>query len=189
VNATVAHVSIPKVAEYVNGDAVLVRRSDDNHLLLAVVDGLGHGPNAAKPAQLAISCLEQVDLAQPLAVIMQDLHGKLRETRGAAATLCILRGDKLEGCAVGNVQFSCHNGTVPMVLSSGVLGQRLPKLRVCEAVLRPGCRIAIYSDGISGRFKLDEFRRLRPQNACELIMERHRKKEDDATILIADLEA
>ncbi|HKU36698.1 MAG TPA: SpoIIE family protein phosphatase [Polyangiales bacterium] len=187
-NATVAHISIPKVSEHVNGDAALVRRTDSGELLLAVIDGLGHGPNAAKATQAALSWLQTAALDAPLAVSMPALHAALRETRGVAATLLILRGDKLEGCAVGNVQFSCMNGTVPMVLSSGVLGQRLPKLRVCEAVLRPGCRIALFSDGISSKFRLDESRQLRPQQACELAMERHRKREDDATILIADLE-
>jgi phosphoserine phosphatase RsbX len=186
--AAVAHVSIPKAGEHANGDAVLVRRSE-RHELMAVIDGLGHGPLAAKASQVAVIWLQATDLEQPLAAIMQGLHAVLRDTRGAVGTLCMLRGDTLEGCAVGNVQFTCINGTVPMVLSSGVLGQRLPKLRVCEAVLRPGARIAVFSDGISSRFRLDESRQLRPQQACELAIERHRKKEDDATILIADLEA
>jgi negative regulator of sigma-B (phosphoserine phosphatase) len=186
--ATVAHVAIPKVGEHVNGDAVLVRQSESNQLF-AVIDGLGHGPLAAKASQLAVTWLQTTDLALPLATIMQGLHAALRDTRGAAGTLCVLRGDTLEGCAVGNVQFSCINGTVPMVLSSGVLGQRMPKLRVCEAKLRPGIRIAVFSDGISSKFRLDESRQLRPQQACEFAIERHRKKEDDATILIADLEA
>jgi negative regulator of sigma-B (phosphoserine phosphatase) len=187
--ATVAHVTIPKIGEHANGDAVLVRRTESNQLMLAVIDGLGHGPNAAKASQLAVTWLQTTDLEQPLAIIMQGLHATLHDTRGAAGTLCVLRGDTLEGCAVGNVQFSCINGTVPMVLSSGVLGQRMPNLRVCEAVLRPGIRIAVFSDGISTKFRLDESRQLRPQQACELAIERHRKKEDDATILIADLEA
>jgi negative regulator of sigma-B (phosphoserine phosphatase) len=150
---------------------------------------LGHGPNAAKPAQAAVSWLQTAALDQPMVMIVQALHAQLRDTRGAAATLCVLRGDVLEGCAVGNVMFSCINGSVPMVLSSGVLGQRLPKLRICEAVVRPGLRFALFSDGISSKFRLDESRQLRPQQACELAIERHRKKEDDATILIADLEA
>jgi negative regulator of sigma-B (phosphoserine phosphatase) len=189
VNTTVAHVSIPKSGEHTNGDAVIVRRSESNLLLLAVFDGLGHGPHAAKPSQLAVKWLQTAALEQPLSVLMQAIHAELRDTRGAAGTLCLLRGDVLQGCAVGNVQFSCINGSVPMVLSSGVLGQRMPKLRVCEAVLRPGIRIALFSDGISSKFRLDESRQLRPQQACEFAMERHRKKEDDATILIADLEA
>jgi phosphoserine phosphatase RsbX len=188
VNATVAHVSIPKSGEHANGDAVLVRRTEAGHLLLAVIDALGHGPIAAKAAQVAIACLQQADLDQPLSMLMRTLHERLRDTRGAAGTLCILRGKSLEGCAVGNVQFTCSNTSVPMVLSSGVLGHRMPKLRMCEAEMRAGSRLALFSDGISSKFRLDESRHLRPQLACQMAVERHRKKEDDCTILIADLE-
>jgi phosphoserine phosphatase RsbX len=188
-NATVAHVSIPKLGEHVNGDAVLVRRAEPGLLLLAVIDGLGHGPLAARAAHAAMAYLQEAALEQPLSLLMQALHQQLRDTRGAAGTLCVLRGNSLEGCAVGNVQFSCANASVPMVLSSGVLGQRMPKLRVCAAELRPGTRLALFSDGISSKFRLDESRQLTPQQACQLAVERHRKKEDDSTILIADLEA
>jgi negative regulator of sigma-B (phosphoserine phosphatase) len=188
VNATVAHISVPKSGERANGDAVLVRRSDVGHLLLAVIDALGHGPHAAKAAQAAIACLQEAELDQPLSVLMQKLHERLRDTRGAAGTLCILRGRSLEGCAVGNVQFTCSNTSVPMVLSSGVLGHRMPRLRVCEVEMRSGSRLALFSDGMSSKFRLDESRQLSPQLACQMAFERHRKKEDDCTILIADLE-
>jgi phosphoserine phosphatase RsbX len=189
VNANVAHLSVPKLGEHANGDAVLVRRSEAGELLFAVIDGLGHGPAAAKASQAAIVYMQSCALDQPLSVIMQAIHQQLKDTRGAAGTLCLLRGNSFEGCAVGNVQFSCINTTVPMVLSSGVLGQRMPKLRVCTAELRRGARLALFSDGISSKFRLDESRLLSPQQACQLALERHRKKEDDSTILIADLEA
>jgi phosphoserine phosphatase RsbX len=188
VNVTVAHLSIPKSGERVNGDAALVRRTDAGHLLLAVVDALGHGPHAAHAAHAALGCLQEATLEEPLAVLMQALHARLRDTRGAAATLCILRGRVLEGCAVGNVQLRCLDISVPLVLSSGVLGQRLPKLRVCEAELRPGARLALFSDGLSSQFRLEDTRQLTPQQGCQFAIERHRKKEDDCSILIADLE-
>jgi len=188
-NATVAHISIPKQGEVANGDSVLVRHSTTGQLLFAVVDGLGHGPAAAEASQAAISCLQNASFDQPLLVLMQAAHAQLRGTRGAAATVCVLRGRTLESCAVGNVQLSCLNAAVPLVLSSGVLGMRVAKFRVCEAVLNPGCRIALFSDGISTKFRLDDTRNLVPQQACQLALERHRKKEDDATILIVDVEA
>ena len=184
----VAHISIPKIGEHVNGDAVLVRSDAAGSWLLAVVDGLGHGPAAAEASQRAIACLAGLELSQPLFVSMQAVHAQLRGTRGAAATVCVLRGLKIESCAVGNVQLSCINAAVPLVLSSGVLGVRVAKFRVCEANLKGGTRLAMFSDGISSKFRLDESRNLAPQQACKLTIERHRKQEDDSTILIADLE-
>jgi negative regulator of sigma-B (phosphoserine phosphatase) len=188
VNATIAHVSIPKLGEYVNGDAVLVRTDEANLLLFAVIDGLGHGPAAAEASQAAIACLSNVKLNEPLLVHMQTVHAHLRGTRGAAGTICILRGEGLEACAVGNVQLSATSADVPLVLSAGVLGLRVAKFRVCEARLEPGARIALFSDGISSKFRLADSRRLAPKQACDLTIERYRKKEDDSTILIADLE-
>jgi negative regulator of sigma-B (phosphoserine phosphatase) len=188
VSSAIAHISIPKSGERVNGDAVMVRRTERGDLLLAVIDALGHGPHAARAAQIAIGYLAEAPLEEPLSVLMQALHTQLRDTRGAAATLCILRGNTLEGCAVGNVQLRCLDGSVPLVLSSGVLGQRMPKLRICEAQLRSGTRLALFSDGLSSQFRLEETRQLTPQQSCQLAIERHRKKEDDCTILIADLE-
>lgn len=187
-NATTAHVSLPKLGEHVNGDAVLVRTVGNSSCLFAVIDGLGHGPAAAEASRAAVTCLERADLQQPLLIHMQTLHAELRGTRGAAATICILRDRRLEACAVGNVQLSAVHADVPLVLSSGVLGLRVAKFRVCEANVEPGARLAFFSDGISSKFRLDDTRLLSAQKACDQTIERYRKREDDATILIVDLE-
>jgi phosphoserine phosphatase RsbX len=187
VSLRIAHLSQPKIGERSNGDAVLVRRGDGVSLL-AVIDGLGHGPIAADAAQVAIPGLNTQPLATGVLQMMQSLHVSLRGTRGVAATLCIVRGKSVEVCAVGNVQLTCANATIPLVLSAGVLGMRVPKFRVCAGDLRPGARIAIFTDGLSTRIGLDEVRDLGPDAACRMLFERHRKKEDDATILIADLD-
>lgn len=186
-NAVVAHVTAPKLGERANGDAVLVRREGDD-LLIAVVDGLGHGPAAAQAAQATVAGLARYELGRPVLEMMQALHTDLRGTRGVAATVCIVRGAHIESCAVGNVQLACTNATIPLVLSSGVLGARVPKFRICHGTLRPRARIALFSDGISTRIGLDQVRELSPQAACQAIFDRHRKKEDDATILIADVD-
>ena len=187
-NTTTAHVSIPKLGEHVNGDAVVVRNTSPDGCLFAVIDGLGHGPAAAEASRAAVSCLARAELQAPLLTHMKTLHAELRGTRGAAATVCIVRDRQLEACAVGNVQLSAAAADVPLVLSSGVLGLRVAKFRVCEASIDRGARIAMFSDGISSKFRLDDCRHLSAQAACELTIERFRKREDDATILIVDLE-
>lgn len=187
-SARVAHISLPKVGERVNGDAIVICNGPGDRMLLGVIDGLGHGPIAAEASSAAVAMLKAAPLDQPVLSLMQGVHAALRGTRGAAATLCLLRGRRLETCAVGNVQLSCTNTSIPLVLSAGVLGMRVPRFRVCEAELRHGARLALYSDGISSRFRAEETRALPPGEACKQIIERHRKNEDDATILIADLD-
>lgn len=186
-NADVAHISLPKVGEHVNGDAVVVRGTVTDHLF-AVIDGLGHGPIAAEAANAARSVLQTADFGVSVLELMHAVHAKLRGTRGAAATICVVRGQKLEACAVGNVLLTSVNMSIPLVLSAGVLGARVPKFRVCQVDLQPHVRLALFSDGISTKFRLDESRRLHPRDACKLAIERHRKNQDDATILIADLD-
>ena len=139
-----------------NGDAVYVRH-DNGNLLFAVIDGLGHGPVAAEASQAAVVKLEAASLERPVLATMHELHQGLRHTRGAAATLCVIRGKELEACAVGNVQLSCVPSSVPLVLSPGVLGHHVPKFRVCNCHLKPGTRLALATDGISSRFRLEPF--------------------------------
>ena len=128
---TVSHVSKPKIGESVNGDAVVVRDEGDV-VLLAVIDGLGHGPIAAEAAQVAVATLATQSLKEPMIDVVKTLHDKLRGTRGVAATLCLVRGQDLEACAVGNVQVTSSNASIPLVLSAGVLGMRVAKFHVCR---------------------------------------------------------
>jgi negative regulator of sigma-B (phosphoserine phosphatase) len=183
-----AHLSTPKPGEVVNGDGVVIR-VEAHAALLAVVDGLGHGPLAARASEAALQRLTTIDLERPLLEIMRALHEDLRATRGAAATVCVLRGVRVEACAVGNVQLSSAGCALPLVLSPGVLGHQVGTFRVCKGEFAARARIALYSDGISTRVRWDDVAKLPPMAACEKIFGQYRRAEDDATILVADVEA
>jgi phosphoserine phosphatase RsbX len=186
---THAHISSPKPGEIANGDAFLVRTDENGRSLLAVIDGLGHGPDAATASRAAIEQLRELPLGEPLLDGMQSIHRALKGSRGAAGTVCILRGNRIEACAVGNVQLMCAQCDVPLVLSAGVLGHHVAKFRIAVAEVRSGARLALLSDGISTRFRLEDLRHLTPQQACEFVMSRYRRQDDDATILVGDLRA
>jgi phosphoserine phosphatase RsbX len=53
----------------------------------------------------------------------------------------------------------------------------------------PGARLALLSDGISTRFRLEEYKHLEAEPSCREIMSRYRRKEDDASVLVADVRA
>lgn len=187
ISVQTAHLCSPKPGELENGDAVLVRRVHDRQTMLAVIDGLGHGPDAAEASRAAVNELSGLPEDTPVLEAMHAVHRALRGTRGAAATLCIIQGTRMETCAVGNVQLMSVNCDLPLVLSAGILGHQVAKFRVSACELRPGARIALLSDGISTRFRLEELRHLAPAQACDFIVGRYRRKEDDATVLVADV--
>lgn len=186
-NIQAAHVCLPMPGEIQNGDAVLVRQSVIGDTILAVIDGLGHGPDAALASRAAVEVLSLMPLETTVLDAMQEIHRALKGTRGAAGTLCIVRNFKLEICAVGNVALMCANCTVPLVLSAGVLGHQVAKFRIGACQLSNRARLSLISDGISTRFRLEDYRHLEPLAVCQEIMARYRRKEDDATILVADV--
>jgi negative regulator of sigma-B (phosphoserine phosphatase) len=187
VKIVAAQICLPMPGEIQNGDAVLVRESAVGHAMLAVVDGLGHGPDAAAASRKAIDALNLMSFDIGVLDAMQELHSELRGTRGAAATLCIIKDFKLEICAVGNVSLMCVNCTVPLVLSAGVLGHQVARFRVAGCLLPRQARLALLSDGVSVRFRLEDYKHLEPHAACQEIVARYRRKEDDATVLVADV--
>lgn len=182
-----SHLTSPMPGELQNGDAVLVRQSVGGDTILAVIDGLGHGPDAAHASRKAIEALTLMPWEISVHDAMQEIHQELRGTRGAAGTLCIIRDFKLEICAVGNVALMCTGCSVPLVLSPGVLGHQVSRFRIGACQVPSGARLALLSDGISTRFRLDDYRQLAPDAACKEIIGRFRRKEDDASILVADV--
>ena len=184
----VAHISLPMFGELANGDRALSRTDDQDCSLFAIVDGLGHGPEASLAAQRAEDCLLSISLQTPLIETMELIHERLSGTRGAAATVCILRRKEIEVCAVGNVEVRSPDVRLPLVFSAGILGSRVNKFHICRATLGAKARLVLFSDGISSRTPVEDVRKLTPHAACDAIMKKYRRKEDDATVLVADAE-
>lgn len=184
---TIAYLTRPADGELSSGDAVVVRE-EPGVTVIAVVDVLGHGPAAAQIAGQAVKHLQAAPIAGAVA-LMQGLHDALRGTRGAAATICVLRGGELEVCGVGNVEVRVTGSNVPVVLTPGIVGARLGLLRAAHGRLHPGDRVVCWSDGISTRWSADAVRHLTPRDACVRIMADHRRAHDDATVLIAETPA
>ncbi|HEY3252745.1 MAG TPA: hypothetical protein VGJ91_02315, partial [Polyangiaceae bacterium] len=72
--------------------------------LIAVIDGLGHGPEAAAAARAAAAILHaRAELS--VQELLELCHEGLRKTRGAVMTLASLdtRSSTIDCCGVGNV--------------------------------------------------------------------------------------
>jgi negative regulator of sigma-B (phosphoserine phosphatase) len=118
---------------------------------------------------------------------MHGLHTALHGTRGAAASICVIRDGRVDGCGVGNVEIRVFGTPVPAVLTPGIVGQRMHRLREFEGRMAAGDRLVFFTDGISSQVPLSEIREVPPRAACALVMQKHRRRHDDASILIADL--
>lgn len=186
------HLSVPREGEIENGDAI-VTRFEHNRALLAVIDALGHGPEAAAVSRLAREVLGSIALDTTVASVMQTLDTRLHGSRGAAVLLCLFGEGTLEACSVGNVELRSVAAKLPLVPTPGIVGSGFRKLKVYSGTTPASERFVAYTDGISARFDVTDFgppgsTTLPRSVVCVTLMERLRRAHDDATVLVADLE-
>lgn len=181
---SIAQASSPCAGESVSGDSIVVRRFEGG-VLVAVVDALGHGPKAAEVAEIARGCLESLTLPPSggVASVIEELHARLRGTRGAAAMVCLLDGPTLDGAGVGNVELRAIGAPLPIVLSPGILGVQVRQIRSFSGQLAPGSRLFVFSDGISRHAPFGALARLGVEQACETLLREHRHVHDDASVV------
>lgn len=176
----------------VSGDLHLVSVGPER-ALLAVLDGLGHGPEACRASHEAALLLETYASA-PLLDLVRYCHDGLRGTRGVAMTLCAvdLERDALEWVAIGNVEGLVLREGSPrgrahaaVVQRGGVVGYRLPPLRSGHVELVAGDLIVLATDGIRSGFAdaLDPL--LDVQVLADVIAERFARASDDRLVLVA----
>ena len=185
-----AGLALPGESE--SGDRHLVK-SFRNGILLAVVDGLGHGPAAAEAADKAIATLR----ARPqdsVITLVQRCHEELRKTRGAV--MCVaslnLRNETITWLCVGNVESILLGGDLSAdphyrspVLRSGVLGLCLPPLRASVVPIVWGDTLILATDGIRSGFNRRLPAGVPARQLAMHILEHHRKGTDDALVLVA----
>ncbi|MFR9674943.1 SpoIIE family protein phosphatase [Streptomyces sp. TR06-5] len=181
-------VCLPARGEDVCGDGYAVHPADQGGCTAAVVDGLGHGADAAQAARLALRALRGVH-DQPLTGIMQTLHRALRHTRGAAVGLLRLSPGRAEYCGVGNIRLcllSAHEIERSVDGRPGIVGWNMPTPRTHTLPLASGQVTVMHSDGIESRWarRTDGFLlRLPPPLLPAALTHHHRRHRDDATAL------
>jgi negative regulator of sigma-B (phosphoserine phosphatase) len=165
-------------------------------LTLAVIDGIGHGPEAAKAAELAAATLRRMPENNLLAHL-NCCHLALTNTRGVVMTLAEynLREHTLTLCGVGNVEatlFRCAAGPgIPpqesALLRGGIVGCQLPAPYASVFPVQPGDVLVMASDGIRMDFSRDLAWRSHLQHLADTLMEKNFKGNDDALVLFARL--
>ncbi len=182
--------SRPAPGQKTCGDLHLVKPFPGG-VLLAVVDGLGHGEEATSAARAALTVLER-EAGQSLPELFQHCHRTLLRTRGAVMTAATVHGAtaQLTWLGVGNVEAVLlrPGQRIPapgarVVLQSGLLGLQLPRLRPTSLTMGPGDLLLFATDGISAGFAQGVEASDPVQQLADGILERHFKGNDDALVL------
>lgn len=143
----------------VSGDLHVVTSWGDG-VLIGVVDGLGHGEEAAAAARVAVEVLQR-HAGEPVIALVQLCHRALLETRGVVMTLLSvdLRNDSMTAIGVGNVEATLRRAdprTKPsresVLLRNGVVGYQLPALQFDRLPIAPGDTVVLATDGMREDF-------------------------------------
>jgi hypothetical protein len=172
------------------GDAVLDVRAEGWHLL-AVIDALGHGPDAAVSA-VAASQAAAACTGQPLQSVFEAVHRALPRMRGVVMSALLVEATGAQFAGVGNVEVFAPEGISRPVSMAGTLGGAAYRFRSFAVPLSPGQRWALASDGIKARegSKVFGAHRLLPsQLAADAMVEQAGRPHDDVAVLIIDVEA
>lgn len=177
-----------------SGDHHLVCCNQDG-VLIAAVDGIGHGEEAANAAKKAISILRN-GVGEPIISLVERCHEKLRPTRGVVLSLASI--DVAQGMmtwlGVGNVQgllmrANTKNGNAqePLLLRAGVVGSRVPPLQAAVLPIQKGDTLIFATDGIRSGFTETLNSMENPQRAADRILQNCLSGSDDALVLVSRL--
>jgi phosphoserine phosphatase RsbX len=183
----------PLPGEDVSGDLAACMPVGDG-ALLATIDGLGHGAEAAKAAEIARDTIA-AHSSEPLASVLRHCHVGLARTRGAAITLARVQcgAGMVQWVGVGNVEAYLvrrgeggHGSIVASaVLFGGTAGYRLPRVRDVVADMRVGDLLIMATDGLDRHF-VPEIATARPvDRIAAAILDRHARATDDAMVAVA----
>ena len=197
--------TMPRNGQSESGDRHVVQFFPGG-VLLAVIDGLGHGDQAAVAASAAESIL-RAQPEEPVISLVRQCHESLRSTRGVVMSLVSL--DTSHGLmtwlGVGNVRGVVHraaDSSMParegrpikssirplreeLILRGGVIGGQIPSLQASVIPVSRGDTLLLATDGIRGEFVRELASQESSQRMAEGILTTYRKETDDALVLVA----
>jgi serine phosphatase RsbU (regulator of sigma subunit) len=185
-----AELPLPGQAE--SGDLCLVKRVGKT-TLLAVVDGLGHGQEAASAAHAAIGAIDRYS-REGLPELVKRCHDALVGLRGVVLGLALLdpQTASMTWLGVGNiggvllrVDGKSKQTRVSLVPLAGFIGGEPPHATTRAVSLSARDTIVLYSDGVKDGFIESLVLTNSPQEIADFIIARHTKGNDDALALVA----
>lgn len=160
-------------------------------VLIAAIDGLGHGPEAALASRMAATTLHD-HLGEPVTLLIERCHAALQKSRGVVLSVAMIepRRRELTWLGVGNVDGTLYRAnSVPARESlphrGGVVGYQIPPLRQATLSVAHGDMLVFATDGIDGAYSMESPIGWYPQDAADHILRSYGKPTDDALVLVA----
>ncbi|MFI0239564.1 ATP-binding protein [Streptomyces sp. NPDC016845] len=182
-------VCLPLRGEELCGDSAAVVDAPGGRTA-AVVDGLGHGAEAAGASAEAVRVFRE-NPHGPLPELLMTMDRALRGSRGAAVSLLRLRPGAVEHCGVGNVRLLLvgHDGIAARDTGQpGVVGWNMPRPRARTLPMPEDSAAVLHSDGIAPRWADSAppfLLGLPPRLLAAALGHGHRSARDDATALVS----
>jgi hypothetical protein len=186
----VATLTLP--GQTASGDRYVVKPFPDG-ALVAAVDGVGHGDEAAAAAKTAEAILEMYS-PEPVVALLRRCHERLRKTRGVVLSLASFaaREKTMTWLGVGNVEGRllradphAYPRQESLLLRGGVVGGDLPALYASSVPVGPGDTLVFTTDGVRSDFVEGLTVGESPQRSADRILGQYAKRTDDALVLVA----
>jgi len=165
--------------------------------LVAAIDGLGHGDEAADASARAAEVLGAAPDDDP-AALLQRCHQALAKTRGAVMTLAWIdvARQRLRWTGIGNVEGRLvragarpHVPTEGAFMRGGVVGYNLPEIRVTSTQLGDGDVVVLATDGVASGFGAAIATGGEAQEIADRILADHARGIDDALVVVVRFRA
>ena len=173
-------------------------RAESTTMEVVVIDGLGHGPDAAEAAVTGVRAFidaATVDIDEQLTTV----HQAMIATRGGVAAIAraSTATNRLEYVSVGNISGRVvTNGTSRgLVSNNGTMGIELRRPRASKMVYdwNPGSSLIVFTDGLRDRFEHPDYPGLLEHDptlvAAVLYRDNYRGRDDATAVVIKDLRA
>jgi hypothetical protein len=178
--------------EQVCGDAWALALDGAQAALLSAA-GLGHGPQAAEASQAAVAQFARAPF-DGLALQLDRMHGGLRITRAAAATLALLAGASMQMAGAGNVSARLLSGThnKSFAAQHGTLSLQVRRFSPVGTEWPPHAVAVLHSDGLQSRWASEPLAPLvarDPSLLAAWLVRDNLRGCDDVTVLVVQRNA
>lgn len=180
-----------KAGQVVSGDRHVVVPFEGG-VLAGVVDGLGHGREAASAAERCVATLQR-HACEALVPMLTRCHEALRSTRGVAISVAsfTFHDNMMTWLGVGNVagvlvhaDGRARAKREHLLIRGGVVGGNLPSLRSASLSLQPGDLLIFATDGVREEFVDSVEVWGAPDAIAHKVVKGHAKGTDDSLALV-----